>query len=99
VTKQNSQAPTFSIPIRNIVGYASVRMEAQETCYFVNRIRSEHPLHMPEWKGSKKLKTRRGREAAHAVFDAVRDRSITTVAEVVAIRSIRPLISAIQQWR
>ncbi len=40
-----------------------------------------HPLQMPEWKGSKMLKTRRGREAALAVFDAVRDRSITTVVD------------------
>jgi hypothetical protein len=36
---------------------------------------------MPEWKGSKMLKTRRGREAAVAVFNLVRSRSITVVAD------------------
>jgi len=36
---------------------------------------------MLEWKGSKMLKTRRGREAALAVFEAVRNRSITTVVD------------------
>jgi hypothetical protein len=73
--------PDLLNPDQKYFGYASVRMEAQEAFELVDQIRAKHPLQMPEWKGSKMLKTRRGREAALAVFDAVRHRSITTVVD------------------
>jgi hypothetical protein len=63
--------PDLLNPDQKYFGYASVHMEEQEASELVGRIRAKHPLQMPEWKGSKMLKTRRGREAALAVFEAV----------------------------
>jgi hypothetical protein len=73
--------PDLLNPDQKYFGYASVRIDSQEATELVDRVRAEHPLQMPEWKGSKMLKTRRGREAALAVFEAVQDRSITTVVD------------------
>lgn len=73
--------PDLLNPDQKYFGYASVCMEEQEAFALIDRIRAKHPLQMPEWKGSKMLKTQRGREAALAIFEAVRDRSITTVVD------------------
>lgn len=73
--------PDLLNPDQQFFGYASVRIAPQRAEEILAEIRTRFPLQMPEWKGSKMLSTRRGREAALAVFDAVCTQSITVVAD------------------